>query len=64
MADIYTYAYGHDDRMRRVMIDDTGAMSIGGGGYGGNGLAAPSYGLHLFGGGLRLMQSLHRRSEG
>ncbi|HEY7118402.1 MAG TPA: hypothetical protein VH475_17570 [Tepidisphaeraceae bacterium] len=50
----YTYPHDYDDRLRRVILDDTGAMSLGGGGYGGDGLPAPRYGLHLFGGGMRL----------
>lgn len=50
----YTYSRRHDDRLRRVIIDDTGAMSIGGGGFGSEGLTAPDYGLHLFGGGMRI----------
>jgi hypothetical protein len=50
----WTYAENHDDRVRRVILDDTGAMSLGGGGFGGSGLPVPSYGFHLFGGGLRV----------
>ncbi|MHB1459339.1 MAG: hypothetical protein ACYC0V_20710 [Armatimonadota bacterium] len=52
----YTYSKQHDDRIRRVLIDDTGGMSLGGGGFGSEGLPAPAYGLHLFGGGLRIQQ--------
>jgi hypothetical protein len=51
---IYTYPHDYDDRVRRVIFDDTGSMSLGGGGYGGEGLPAPRYGFHLFGGGLRV----------
>ena len=51
---VYTYPHHYDDRLRRMIVDDTGAMSLGGGGFGGNGLPAPAYGLHLFGGGMRL----------
>ncbi|MHB0999565.1 MAG: hypothetical protein ACYC27_09985 [Armatimonadota bacterium] len=50
----YTYSRRHDDRLRRVIIDDTGAMSLGGGGFGSEGLPTPAYGLHLFGGGMRV----------
>lgn len=50
----YTYSKHHDDSLRRVVIDDTGAMSLGGGGYGSEGLPNPGYGLHIFGGGLRV----------
>ena len=51
---IYTYPHDYDDRVRRVIFDNTGSMSLGGGGYGGEGLPAPRYGFHLFGGGLRV----------
>lgn len=50
----YTYAEGHDDRIRRMIIDDTGAAALGGGGFGGDGLPPPRYGFHLYGGGLRV----------
>lgn len=50
----YTYSRFHDDRLRRLIIDDTGAVSMGGGGYGSEGLPSPRYGLHLFGGGMRV----------
>ena len=52
----WTYAENHDDRIRRVILDDTGAMSLGGGGFGGEGLPVPAYGFHLFGGGLRVQE--------
>lgn len=51
---IYTYPENYDERVRRVLIDDKGAMSIGGGGYGGEGLSPPRHGIHVFGGGLRV----------
>src|SRR5205823_5335495 len=55
---LYTYAENHDDRVRRAIWDDTGAMSLGGGGYGGDGLPPPNYGFNLFGGGSRV-QAFH-----
>jgi hypothetical protein len=51
---VYTYPHNYDDRLRRIIVDDAGAMSLGGGGFGGNGLPAPAYGFHLFGGNMRV----------
>jgi hypothetical protein len=50
----YTYPHDYDDRLRRFILDETGSVSIGGGGYGGEGLPAPRYGFHLFGGQMRV----------
>jgi hypothetical protein len=51
---VYTYPHHYDDRLRRLIIDETGSMALGGGGFGGNGLPAPAHGFHLFGGGMRI----------
>jgi len=50
----YTYSPHHDEGLHRVLINETGAVSMGGGGYGSEGLPAPAYGLHVFGGGMRM----------
>jgi hypothetical protein len=51
---VYTYPENYEESLRRMLIDDTGSMSLGGGGFGGEGLKRPRYGLHLFGGGMRV----------